>query len=159
MRNRIIMIIAALALTLSANAQFEANKKYISASLSGLDLNYSGSKEFTFGVQAKCGYMFQDNLMFTAQAAYDKQTDVPASVSFGLGARYYIVQNGIYIGASANYSHSDAFDDVMPSVQLGYAFFINGSVTIEPEIYYNQSFKNHGDYSTVGLRIGVGVYL
>ena len=32
-------------------------------------------------------------------------------------------------------------------------------MTIEPEIYYEQSFKNHKDYSTVGLRIGIGIYL
>ena len=33
------------------------------------------------------------------------------------------------------------------------------SVTIEPSIYYQQSFKNHSDYSTIGFKIGFGVYL
>ena len=47
----------------------------------------------------------------------------------------------------------------MPSVQVGYAFFVSRTVTIEPELYYEQSFKNHKDYSNFGLRIGVGVYL
>ena len=47
----------------------------------------------------------------------------------------------------------------MPSVQLGYAFYISRTVTIEPEIYYEQSFKDHKDYSQVGLRVGIGVYL
>lgn len=159
MRNKIILIIAAFAISLSSYAQFETGKKYVGASLSGLDLNYSGSNEFTFGVQAKGGYFFLDNCMAIAQLSYDKQTDVPSSLSVGLGARYYLVQNGIYFGASANYLHSDNFDDCMPSVQVGYSFFINGSVTIEPEIYYNQSLKNHGDYSTFGLRIGLGIYL
>ena len=32
-------------------------------------------------------------------------------------------------------------------------------VKVEPEIYYDQSFKSHSDFSTVGIRIGIGVYL
>ena len=47
----------------------------------------------------------------------------------------------------------------MPSVQIGYAFFLSHTVTIEPEIYYNHSFKSHSDYSTIGLRVGFGIYL
>lgn len=36
----------------------------------------------------------------------------------------------------------------------------DGSVEhIEPAIYYDQSFKKHVDYSTVGLKLGIGVYL
>ena len=47
----------------------------------------------------------------------------------------------------------------MPSVQVGYAFFLSKTVTVEPEVYYEQSFKNHSDYSKIGFRVGVGVYL
>ena len=46
----------------------------------------------------------------------------------------------------------------MPTIQLGYAFFLNRTVTIEPELYYNQSLKDHSDYSGFGLRIGFGIY-
>ena len=45
----------------------------------------------------------------------------------------------------------------MPTVQLGYAFFLNRTVTIEPELYYNQSLKDQ-DYSGLGLRISFGIY-
>ena len=47
----------------------------------------------------------------------------------------------------------------MPSVELGYAFFINRTVTIEPALYYEQSIKDHSKYSNVGLRLGLGIYL
>ena len=47
----------------------------------------------------------------------------------------------------------------MPGVEVGYSFFVSRTVTIEPAIYYDQSFKNHSDYSTIGLKIGLGVYL
>ena len=46
----------------------------------------------------------------------------------------------------------------MPGLEVGYAFFLNRSVTIEPAIYYDQSFKS-SRYSTVGFKLGVGVYL
>ena len=45
----------------------------------------------------------------------------------------------------------------MPGVELGYAFFINDKITIEPALYYKQSLSNHKDYSTVGLKIGLGM--
>ena len=47
----------------------------------------------------------------------------------------------------------------MPGVEVGYAFFLSRTVTVEPSIYYNQSFKEHSDYSKIGLKIGIGVYL
>lgn len=155
------ILTAALAImtTLSANAQFEKGKVYMGASLSGVGLSYNGSEKGKFGIQAKAGYLVEDNLMVTAQGAYDKQHDMPFSISLGVGGRYYIVQNGLYLGATVDYKHCDDFSDLQPSVQLGYAFFLSRTVTIEPELYYIQSFKNHGDYSTIGVRIGIGVYL
>ena len=47
----------------------------------------------------------------------------------------------------------------MPGIEVGYAFFVSKTVTIEPAIYYDQSFKNHSDYSKIGLRVGFGIYL
>ena len=46
----------------------------------------------------------------------------------------------------------------MPGIELGYAFFINDKVTIEPAVYYDQSLKEHSTYSTVGLKVGIGLY-
>jgi hypothetical protein len=74
--------------------------------------------------------------------------------------RYYIIQNGIYLGAGATYKHANHnYNDIMPGVEIGYAFFINRHVTIEPALYYEQSFKDHSKYSNVGLRLGLGIYL
>ncbi len=160
MIRKLSMVIVALVMTLSASAQFEKGKIYVGSSLSGLNLSYNGEEKGSFGLQAKAGYLFSDDLMVTGQIGYDKKNDVPASLMAGVGARYYIVQNGLYLGASVSYLHSNcSYDDFMPSLQVGYAFFISHTVTIEPEIYYNQSFKSHSDYSTVGFRIGFGVYL
>lgn len=159
MKKRIAFVLAALAVSLASHAQFEQGKVYLGASLSGLNLSYNGSDKGSLGLQAKGGYLFADDLMATGQVAYEKQHDLPYRLTLGVGARYYIVQNGLYLGASVNYRHATGYNDILPSVQVGYAFFLNRTVTIEPEIYYDQSFKNHCDYSTVGLRVGVGVYL
>lgn len=160
MNKRIIsLMVMAMVVTLSANAQFEKEKYYIGASLSNLSLSYNGADETSFGLGAKAGYLFDDDLMVTAQLEYDKKHGQSSYFKAGVGARYYIVQNGLYIGLSAHYLHSSNFDDFQPGIQLGYAFFLSRTVTIEPELYYDQSLKDHGDYSTVGIRIGFGVYL
>jgi hypothetical protein len=97
--------------------------------------------------------------MGTADIGYEKYEDVPYAFSLGAGGRYYIEQNGLFLGASLQFRHRDNYDDLLPSIQVGYSYFISRTVTIEPEIYYEQSFKNHSDYSQIGLRIGIGVYL
>lgn len=155
---KIALFLVALMVSVAANAQFEQGKKYISTSLSGLNLSYSGSEKGHLGLQAKGGYLFMDNLMATAQVGYETQKDISDFVTLGVGGRYYIVQNGVYLGAGVNYKHSECYNDFLPTVQVGYAFFVNGCITIEPEIYYEQSFKNHKDFSKVGLRLGLGFY-
>ena len=157
---RIYLVLIAVMVTVASHAQFEAGKCYIGASLSGIGFSYNGSEKSSFGLQGKAGYLFDDNLMATAQLEWDKKHDMPSYFKAGVGLRYYIVQNGLYLGAQANYVHAgNAFDDFQPGLQVGYAFFLSKTVTVEPEIYYDQSFKSHTDFSTAGIRIGIGVYL
>ena len=159
MKKKIAMFIAAMMVSLASHAQFEAGKTYVGASLSSFDLSYSGLAGGNLGLQGKAGYMLADNWMITGQLSYENKKDVPYALSLGAGARCYIVQNGLYLGASALYKHVSNYNDLMPGIQIGYAFFVNRTVTIEPEIYYEQSLKGHKDYSQVGLRIGIGIYL
>ena len=158
---KIAMMIAALVMTLSANAQFEQGKMYVGASMTGFDASYSGATEFHLGIDAKAGYFFMDNLLALGQVGYKHNGYEGASDEFniGVGGRYYIVQNGIFLGAGAKYVHSSGYNDFMPNVEVGYAFFISRTVTIEPELYYNMSTKSFKDYSGFGLRIGFGIYL
>lgn len=162
MRKKVIAMIAALFMAVTANAQFEQGKVYLGGSLTGLNLKYSGIDNLSLGLQAQAGYMFDDNLMLLGQVAYDHNGGKGSknNVSFGVGGRYYIEQNGIYLGVNCKYIHgSHGYNDVMPGVEVGYVFFLSRTVTVEPAIYYDQSFKNHSDFSTIGLKIGLGVYL
>ena len=162
MRKKLIAMAVALLTTVAANAQFEAGKVYVGGSLTGLNMKYTGADKFTLGVQAQAGYMVSDDLMLLGQTSYERSGNdaVPTKFMVGVGGRYYIEQNGIYLGVNCKYVHAGKkFNDVMPGVEVGYAFFLNDAVTVEPSIYYDQSFKKHSDFSTIGLRLGVGIYL
>ncbi len=154
---KIAFIVIALVMSVAANAQFEKGKAYLGASLSGFDIS-SQAKKFHVGFDVKAGYTLADNLMAVGQASYNHLQDADDTYSFGVGGRYYIVQNGLYLGGSVKYKHAKGYNDWMPGMQLGYAFFISRTVTIEPELYFDFSTK-HFDYSCYGLRIGIGVYL
>lgn len=160
MKKKIALLMMVLAVALSANAQFEKGKKYVGASLTGLNLSYNGNDKFNLGLNGQGGYFLIDNVLAMANVGYQGNGEAPDALTLGVGGRYYILQNGIFLGANVQYTHAyDDYNDVMPSVEVGYAFFINRFITIEPALYYQQSFKDHSNYSTVGLRIGLGVYL
>ena len=155
---KIALFVVALFVTVAANAQFEEGKGYLGASLTGLDLNYKGSQEGHLGMGIKAGYLLLDNLMATVQGDYQKTKGVPYTLSLGAGGRYYIEQNGLYLGAGLKYAHAYEYNDLLPGVQIGYAFFLSRTVTFEPELYFDISTKKF-DYSCYGLRLGIGIYL
>ena len=158
---KIAVVALGLMVSVGAHAQFESGKQYYGASLTGLNLSYNGSEELSLGIQAKAGYFFEDDMMLLAQAEYKHSGLEGVKDYWALGAqgRYYIEQNGIYLGAGMKLIHTGSYNDVMPGVEVGYAFFVSKQVTIEPAVYYDQSFKNHSDYSTVGVKVGIGIYL
>lgn len=158
---KLAILAVALLCAGAANAQFESGKKYCGASLTGLNLSYNGQQELNLGIQAKAGYFVADDWMLLGQAEYNHSSQADPKDCFSVGAqgRFYVEQNGLYLGAGVKLVHAGSYNDVMPGVEIGYAFFLGKQVTIEPAVYYDQSFKSHSDYSTVGLKVGIGVYL
>lgn len=161
---KFFVVLAMLATTLAASAQFEKGKTYVAADFTGLTLDYTTGSEFSFGIYAKGGAFVTDNWSAYGLLAYQHLGGLDANVfKVGGGGRYYILQNGLFLGASAAFAYdkvksSNAIYDLKPAIEVGYAFFVSGEVTIEPSIYYEQSCFHHGDRSTVGLKIGVGLY-
>ena len=156
----LIMFLAVMTVT-NGYAQFEQGKKYVGASMSGLELSYSDMEDFRLGFQAQAGYFCMDNWMLSTHLAYgyDGSADAKHNVSVGAGTRYYFDDWGVFLGANVNFVHQfHNCNDVRPGVEFGYAFFLNGHVTIEPAVYYEHSFKNNTDFSKCGLRIGFGYY-
>jgi hypothetical protein len=159
---RFAMLLAGMLVAVVGYAQFEKGKWYVGASVSGLDISYSGSEEFNIGLDAKGGYLLADDWMLLGQVGWQHSglDGVSDNVMLGIGGRYYIIQNGLYLGVNAKLVHANRnYNDFMPGLEVGYAFFLNKTVTIEPSVYYDQSFKNHSDYSKIGFKIGIGVYL
>ena len=165
-----MMAAIGLMMAMGANAQylnesetpFTEGKFYVSASASSASFSYSKNTDFKLGLNARAGYLFLDNVMalgvfeFVGQNNFDILT-----TQIGAGARYYFESCGIYLGAIAKYAHVKSFEtnfsDFRPELHAGYCFFLGRHVTLEPEAYYEHSFKD-SDYSGFGLRVGIGVY-
>lgn len=155
---KILLIMCLLLGTLTANAQFAKGTKYVSASLSGLGLSYSSNQKFRLGVDATAGYFMADCLMLKGNVTYDHTKEID-DISVGAGLRYYFDQCGVFMGAGADYVHYTPSDnDVQIPVEVGYAFFVNRFITIEPSLYYKMSLDSFSQKSTVGVRIGLGFY-
>ena len=154
---KIAFIAVALLMSIAANAQFEKGKGYLGASFSGFDIG-SENKEFKLNLNVKAGYFFMDNLMGIGEVGYQHFEHISDAFTIGAAARYYMTQNGIYMGAGLKFRHCEEFNDLVPGVHAGYAFFVSRTVTLEPELYFDISTKS-SDYNAYGLRIGVGVYL
>ena len=158
---------------------FEEGKFYVNAAWSGSTLSYSKSTDFVFGIGAKAGYFIIDNLMGVAIADFNSSGSFDfMKTQLGVGARWYFDTVGIYVGGIAKYVYTrekndvaivtsdqtavfyeghPSFNDFRPEINAGYTFFLNRNVTIEPEVYYEQSFKKN-DYSGFGLRLGLSYY-
>ncbi len=147
---------------LTANAQFEADKMYLNASFSGLNLAYSKNTRFTADIQATAGYFFLDDWMVLGRVGYNHPGRKMDNFELGVGSRYYIEQNGLSLGAFFSYEHvhngvlND--DHCYFSPEIAYTFFLNRNLTLEPAIYYKMSLDNFSDASTAGLKIGFGFY-
>jgi hypothetical protein len=174
---KIVMSLCGLMFMLTGHAQnsvssgsddvvFNAGKMFASAQLSNLDCNYTGFTKFHANLGAKAGGFIIDDLLLGVNVesgyySHGEGTDSRLQeLSLGGFMRYYIEQNGIYLGLGANWSWKhDIYNDFQPEVNVGYAFFLSRTVTIEPELYYRQSFVNHSKYSAVGFRLGFSIYL
>ena len=171
---KLMMAAIGLMMAISANAQylndsgtpFEQGKFYVNAAASSTSIAYSKATDFKLGINAKAGYFIIDNLMGVGVVGLNTENNFDNLVfSLGAGARWYFDQVGIYVGAIAKYvnqktSYSDVSEtisDFRPEINAGYAFFLNRNITLEPEVYYEHSFKD-SDLSGFGLRLGIGIY-
>lgn len=164
MKKYLLMALFA-AVSLGANAQFEAGTGYVSGSLTGLNFSFNNKEKVTFGVDATLGFFFEDAWMVYGQFGYDhkKHDD---RFSAGAGARYYILQNGLYLNLGVKYEYANVkaikymhqVHNLYATPEIGYCFYLNNHVSIEPAVYYDLSLNHFSDFSNVGLRIGFGYY-
>ncbi|MBR1713210.1 MAG: outer membrane beta-barrel protein [Alloprevotella sp.] len=158
MKKLLAVLLVSLAAT-GAKAQFAQGTKYIGASVSNFGVSYNKKSKFSLGVNAEAGYFFADCWMARATVGYNYQKDGANDFNIGAGARYYILQNGLFFGAGVEFKHQKpSHNDLLIPVEVGYTFYLNHYIAIEPAVYYKMSTNDFGDGSTVGLRIGLGYY-
>ena len=158
MMKKILLLVFLVLGTLSANAQFEKGKKTVGASISGLGMSYSANEKFRFSMDATVGYFVADCLQRRANVGYE-HTRITDDVRAGLGARYYFDQCGVFMGAGTEYVHyTKSNNDLQIPLEVGYAFFVNRFITIEPSVYYKMSLDDFSDKSTLGFQLGLGFY-
>ena len=93
--------------SLSASAQFEKHTKFVNASLTGLDMNYSKDTKFHLGFEATGGYFVEDCWMPYGRIGFNHQAENgPDRNEFELGAgtRYYFKRTGVYLSGGLLYS-------------------------------------------------------
>ena len=164
MKKKILTLLVGLMATAATHAQFTYDtppfgqgKVYVGASMSGFDIG-SINSNFHINLSAKGGYMVMDNLLALGELSYNYVEHTDGVISLGAGARYYIEQNGIFLGAGFKLYDMTNNLDFQPNISVGYSYFLNRTVTIEPELYFDFSTKDF-DNSRYGLRIGIGIYL
>lgn len=155
---KIFLALLLAVVSLGASAQFEQGTKYAGASLSGFGLSYSKSEDFRLGLHAQGGYFVADGWMALAQMDWEHMNGTN-NVSVGAGARYYLVQNGLFGGLALKYQHvSPNINNVLLCPEAGYCFYLNQHVSIEPSVYVDMSMNHFKDFTKVGLKIGFGYY-
>ncbi len=155
---KLMLSLLLMVVAVGANAQFEQKTKYASVSATGLGLSYSSGEKWNFGMDVNAGYFIKKAWMVYGQFGYD-HTRYTDDLQIGVGSRYYFTQNGVYLGLGLQYAHATkSINNLHLCPEVGYAFFINRFITIEPAVYYNMSLNDFSHGSKVGLKVGLGFY-
>lgn len=155
---KLLFLLVCILSAVTANAQFSKGTKYVGTYASGLGFSYSSSEKFRFGVDVSGGLFVSDCLLLRGIVEYDHTKDIN-DVAVGAMARYYFDQCGVFLGAGAEYVHySPKSNDVQIPIEIGYAFFLNRYITLEPSVYYKMSLHDFSNNSTVGFNLGLGFY-
>lgn len=109
-------------------------------------------------------------------------------LQLGVGGRYYFQQNGIYLGLGLMYAHATnvtvsqtehvrmvedeagryethtiynhygSRNYIHFTPEVGYCFYVNQYLSIEPSVYFNLCLNRFSEGTEVGLKLGMGYY-
>ncbi|MBQ0023605.1 MAG: outer membrane beta-barrel protein [Prevotellaceae bacterium] len=159
MKKVLLTLVLALTMIQGASAQFEQGKKYVGASLTGLNLSFSDMKDFAFGLDANAGYFIERDLMLVGNFGVDTSNGNLNEFTLGAKARYYLEQNGLYLAGGLQYRHFfSSSNDLQLTPEVGYCYFLNRYITVEPAIYFDLSLTDFSHKSEFGLKCGIGIY-
>ncbi len=129
MKKILTLLLLLVSFSIGARAQFEQDTHYVNASFSNFGINYNDRGGFRLGMNAEGGYFFEDNWI------------------------------GISLGTGLEYIHrSPNQNDLRLPFTVGYTFYLNHYIAIEPQVFYKLSVNDFSQGSEVGTRIGLGFY-
>ncbi len=159
MKKILLTLVVALACSTSAFAQFEEGKYYAGASATGVDFSFSETTDFAMGINATAGYMLKENMMVLAEFGTDYRNSDFQELYIGGKARFYMEENGIFLAAGCRLCHHFTGDnDFQLTPEVGYCYFLNRTVALEPSVYYDMSLTDFGNYSKFGVKLSIGLY-
>ena len=159
MKKLIFTLLLAVAGFGTASAQFEKGKYYLGATTNMAGLAYSKAEKVNFNVGLNAGYMIEQDWLLIVEAGCDYRNSDMQSFYAGAKCRYLIEQNGLFLQVGGKFRHHiPNLNDVLITPELGYCFFLNRHLTVEPSLYYDISLKDYSEYSKVGLKVGLAWY-
>lgn len=123
-----------------------------------------GESTTSFELSPQLGYFIMDNLAIGALLSYQKSGDA-STFGFGPMIRYYFANNlfGQVSYAIASYDsglpNSDSVSGNELGIGIGYDWWLNNSIAIEPVLGYSKQGGDLGKGSSFGLSIGVQAFL
>ena len=159
MKKFFTLLLLLVSFTIGARAQFEQDTRYGNTSLSNFGLSYNDRGGLRLGMNAEGGYFFEDNWMVHGSAGINHFGKRNNEITLGAGLRYYFSSNGISLGTGLEYMHrSPNHNDLRLPFNIGYTFYLNHYIAIEPQVFYKLSVNDFTQGSEIGMRIGLGFY-
>lgn len=160
---KIFIALLLAAVSLGASAQFQKGTKYVNASLTGFGLDYHKAGGFHIGIGAGGGYFIADSWALLGQLGWDHQ-DGANEFEIGFNARYYLKNNGLFFTGGLKYGAFNPGGDepvsrnIYLTPEIGYCFYLNNHVSIEPSVFLDMSMNHFSDFTKVGLKLSFGYY-
>lgn len=157
MKKIFLTVLMAVAGVSAMKAQFEKGKYYLAATTNSAGLSYSKDSKFNLNLGVNGGYMFEDAWMVIGEFGFDYRNSDMQQMYVGAKCRYLIEQNGLFLQGGLKFLHgSPNFNDVQITPEVGYCYFLNMHLTLEPSVYYDVSLSDFSDKSKFGVKVGLG---
>lgn len=168
MRKTIFTLLSAFAFLLAAqtvSAQTVSKGAWMiggTAGFSSTKFKSSDNSVSMLNISPSIGLYVIDDLAVGLGLSYASVSfdgDSESSTSLSPFVRYYVV-NPIFLQAGVDLG-LDEGSGMAVNAALGYSWFLNDNVAIEPQLFY-QNFNRDGevgDFSTFGLAIGIQAFI
>lgn len=160
MKKLFLALFIAIATFQSASAQFEKGKIYGGASLSGFGMGYSRNAGFNMGLNVDGGYMFKKDWAVIGDFGFNVAGGDVSDVSVGGKVRWYMEQNGLFFGGGLKYKYWNLNNghDFVLAPEVGWCYFINKHVMLEPSFYTDLSFADFVHKTSFGIKAGISFF-